>query len=57
MTTPGGDADTVPDVGITADCGAELARVLLSEAREEVMKADNKAGLMLASHPSSATSK
>ncbi|MFD9563229.1 Pycsar system effector family protein [Streptomyces sp. NPDC059994] len=49
MTTPGGDTDTVPDVDTTADCGAELARVLLSEAREEVMKADNKAGLLLAS--------
>ncbi|MFE7230506.1 Pycsar system effector family protein [Streptomyces sp. NPDC001231] len=49
MTTPGGDADMDPDVDPAADRGAELARVLLSEAREELMKADNKAGLMLAS--------
>jgi hypothetical protein len=39
MTTPEGDADR----------GAELARVLLTEAREELVRADNKAGLMLAS--------
>ncbi|MFH8564816.1 Pycsar system effector family protein [Streptomyces sp. NPDC017988] len=49
MTTHGGDPGTVPDARATADRGAELARVLLSEVREEVMKADNKAGLMLAS--------
>ncbi|MYW63492.1 hypothetical protein GTY65_05285 [Streptomyces sp. SID8379] len=49
MTTPGSDGGTVPDADTTAVCGAELARVLLAEAREEVMKADNKAGLMLAS--------
>ncbi|MFJ3622322.1 Pycsar system effector family protein [Streptomyces iakyrus] len=39
MTISGGDADR----------GAELARVLLTEAREELVRADNKAGLMLAS--------
>ncbi|MFF8939628.1 Pycsar system effector family protein [Streptomyces paradoxus] len=39
MTTPGDDADR----------GAELARILLTEAREELVRADNKAGLMLAS--------
>lgn len=49
MTTPGGDGGTVPDADMTAECGAELARVLLAEAREEVMKADSKAGLVLAS--------
>lgn len=51
MTTPGGGADTDPDDGTGAapDRAAELARVLLSEAREELAKADNKAGLMLAS--------
>lgn len=48
MTTPGGDADPGPDHTST-DRGAELARVLLSEAREELVRADNKAGLMLAS--------
>uniref|UniRef100_UPI0034DF6B2B Pycsar system effector family protein n=1 Tax=Streptomyces flavofungini TaxID=68200 RepID=UPI0034DF6B2B len=35
--------------GAEADRGAALAETLLSEAREEVMRADNKAGLMLAS--------
>ncbi|MEU2559468.1 Pycsar system effector family protein [Streptomyces longispororuber] len=49
MTTPGGGADTGPDARTAADGGAELARVLLSEAREEVVRADNKAGVMLAS--------
>ncbi|MFJ5897569.1 Pycsar system effector family protein [Streptomyces sp. NPDC093064] len=49
MSTPGGDADTNPAIDSAADRGTELARVLLSEAREELMKADNKAGLMLAS--------
>ncbi|MFF5156374.1 Pycsar system effector family protein [Streptomyces sp. NPDC000348] len=52
MTTPGGDPEPAPvpnpDTGTTADHGAKLARVLLSEAREELVKADNKAGLMLA---------
>ncbi|MEU0896995.1 Pycsar system effector family protein [Streptomyces massasporeus] len=48
MTTPGGDAGPEPDDNGT-ERGAELARVLLSEAREELVKADNKAGLMLAS--------
>lgn len=48
MTTPGGDAGPGPDPTGT-DRGAELARVLLSEAREELVRADNKAGLMLAS--------
>ncbi|MFE7897364.1 Pycsar system effector family protein [Streptomyces sp. NPDC057424] len=52
MTTPAGDAGTGPepdgDNGPATDRGAELARVLLSEAREELVKADNKAGLLLA---------
>ncbi|MDQ0832449.1 hypothetical protein QF032_004293 [Streptomyces achromogenes] len=52
MTTPGGGADTEPDnhddTGATPDRGAELSRVLLSEAREELARADNKAGLILA---------
>ncbi|MFJ6000286.1 Pycsar system effector family protein [Streptomyces sp. NPDC092370] len=43
MTPPGGDAG--PDPGR----GAELAKVLLAEVREELVRADNKAGLMLAS--------
>ncbi|MEU5094510.1 Pycsar system effector family protein [Streptomyces sp. NPDC020996] len=42
------DARTASDGG-APDGGAALARVLLSEAREELVKADNKAGLMLAS--------
>ncbi|WP_406199360.1 MULTISPECIES: Pycsar system effector family protein [unclassified Streptomyces] len=45
MTTPGGD----PDTGAAPDRGTELARILLSEAREELVRADNKAGLLLAS--------
>jgi hypothetical protein len=51
MTTPGGAPGTGPDIdtGTATDRGAELARVLLSEVREELVKADNKAGLMLAS--------
>ncbi|WP_445526538.1 Pycsar system effector family protein [Streptomyces cyslabdanicus] len=49
MTTPEGHADTNPDIDTAADHGAELARALLSEAREELLKADNKAALMLAS--------
>ncbi|SCD80756.1 MULTISPECIES: Pycsar system effector family protein [unclassified Streptomyces] len=48
MTTPGSDADADPDVDTATDHGTALARVLLSEAREELVKADNKAGLMLA---------
>ncbi|GGU29402.1 hypothetical protein GCM10010274_15360 [Streptomyces lavendofoliae] len=35
--------------GTGTDRAAELARVLLTEAREELVRADNKAGLMLAS--------
>lgn len=38
-----------PDDGPTPNPDPELARVLLSEAREELARADNKAGLMLAS--------
>ncbi|WP_145499038.1 Pycsar system effector family protein [Streptomyces sp. CFMR 7] len=49
MTTPGSDADPAPDVDAATDHGTGLARVLLSEVREELVKADNKAGLMLAS--------
>ncbi|MFI8438058.1 Pycsar system effector family protein [Streptomyces sp. NPDC079020] len=49
MTTPGDDTGMVPDTGAAADHSAELARVLLSEAREELTKADSKAGLILAS--------
>jgi ABC-type proline/glycine betaine transport system permease subunit len=41
MTTSGADA--------RADRGAQLVRVLVTEAREELLKADSKAGLMLAS--------
>ncbi|MFP8944339.1 Pycsar system effector family protein [Streptomyces fenghuangensis] len=61
MTTPGGDADAAPDAArapdtaAAADRGAELARILLAEAREELVKADNKAGLMLASLGASLT--
>ncbi|MFE7273685.1 hypothetical protein [Streptomyces sp. NPDC057623] len=44
---PGGAPDTNPDN--TPDRGAELARVQLSEAREELVRADGKAGLLLAS--------
>lgn len=47
MPTPRGDDGTSPAGG--AGPGAELARVLLSETREELARADNKAGLMLAS--------
>lgn len=43
MTTRGGAG------GARADRGAELVRVLVTEAREELLKADSKAGLMLAS--------
>ncbi|MFG2802916.1 Pycsar system effector family protein [Streptomyces pseudovenezuelae] len=39
MTTPGGEPGR----------GAQLARILLMEAREELVRADNKAGLLLAS--------
>ncbi|MEU3654678.1 Pycsar system effector family protein [Streptomyces sp. NPDC032161] len=49
MTTPRGDADTDMGTNAAAGHGARLARVLLSEAREELARADNKAGLMLAS--------
>lgn len=57
MTTPAGapgtgpdtDTDTDTGTGTATDRGAELARVLLSEVREELVRADNKAGLMLAS--------
>ncbi|SCK62902.1 MULTISPECIES: Pycsar system effector family protein [Streptomyces] len=49
MTIPGGDADPDLDVDTETDHGTGLARVLLSEVREELVKADNKAGLMLAS--------
>ncbi|WP_324789843.1 Pycsar system effector family protein [Streptomyces sp. H51] len=56
--TPGPDARTAAGAGAAGegaagggapDGGAALARVLLSEAREELAKADNKAGLLLAS--------
>ncbi|MGW0419621.1 Pycsar system effector family protein [Streptomyces sp. NPDC003015] len=53
MTTPAHDPDTASDTdtdtGTPTGRGAELARVLLSEVREELVRADNKAGLMLAS--------
>ncbi|MFJ6437615.1 Pycsar system effector family protein [Streptomyces sp. NPDC091416] len=49
MTTPGDDADRDPDIDSANNRSAELARVLLSETREELTKADTKAGLMLAS--------
>ncbi|MDH6549733.1 hypothetical protein M2160_003810 [Streptomyces sp. SAI-117] len=47
MTTPGGDTNPTPTS--TPTRGAQLARVLLLEAREELVRADNKAGLLLAS--------
>ncbi|MEU5436138.1 Pycsar system effector family protein [Streptomyces sp. NPDC020719] len=49
MITPGDGADTDPETYTATDRGAAVARVLLSEAREELVRADNKAGLMLAS--------
>ena len=49
MTTPRGDTDPDPETGTGTGRGAQLARILLSEAREELARADNKAGLMLAS--------
>ncbi|MEU3983936.1 Pycsar system effector family protein [Streptomyces sp. NPDC026672] len=49
MTTPGGDADPETDNSTATGRGADLARALLSEVREELVRADNKAGLMLAS--------
>ncbi|MER6080476.1 Pycsar system effector family protein [Streptomyces sp. NPDC001833] len=50
MTTSGGGTGPGPGTGTaTTDGGAALARVLLSEAREELVRADNKAGLLLAS--------
>ncbi|MFF3894382.1 Pycsar system effector family protein [Streptomyces sp. NPDC001812] len=49
MTTPGDDADMAPDIDTAAERRTEVARVLLTEVREELMRADNKAGLMLAS--------
>ncbi|MFF7472537.1 Pycsar system effector family protein [Streptomyces sp. NPDC008092] len=49
-TSAGGSTGPDPDTGtVTTDRGAQLARVLLSEAREELVRADNKAGLLLAS--------
>jgi hypothetical protein len=45
MTTPRGDTNPNSETGR----GAQPARVLLSEAREELVRADNRAGLMLAS--------
>ncbi|WP_053912942.1 Pycsar system effector family protein [Streptomyces sp. SCSIO 75703] len=49
MTTPGGDPGAEPETGTGTDGVAQLTRTLLTEAREELGKADNKAGLMLAS--------
>ncbi|WP_030324205.1 Pycsar system effector family protein [Streptomyces sp. NRRL B-3229] len=46
MTTPGDDV--APDADGAAGSSGELARVLLSESREELVRADSKAGLMLA---------
>ncbi|MGI5481582.1 Pycsar system effector family protein [Streptomyces lavendofoliae] len=50
-TGSGTNTHTGTDVGTGTGTGraAELARVLLTEAREELVRADNKAGLMLAS--------
>ncbi|MGC5034172.1 Pycsar system effector family protein [Streptomyces sp. DT190] len=48
MTTRGDGPDPGPD-RTGPDRGAELARTLLTEAREELVRADNKAGLLLAS--------
>ncbi|MGY4978233.1 Pycsar system effector family protein [Streptomyces sp. 900105755] len=50
MTTSAGGTGPDPGTGTApTDRGAALARVLLSEAREELVRADNKAGLLLAS--------
>ncbi|MEU3843164.1 Pycsar system effector family protein [Streptomyces sp. NPDC028635] len=45
MTTPGDD--TGPSTNLPADGGAQLTRILLAEVREELVKADSKAAVML----------
>ncbi|MFJ6987523.1 MULTISPECIES: Pycsar system effector family protein [unclassified Streptomyces] len=45
---PGSDGRSDTDAATTAARSAKVARVLLCEVREELVKADNKAGLMLA---------
>lgn len=49
MTTPMGDTNPNPATDPRPGRGAQLARILLLEAREELVRADNKAGLLLAS--------
>jgi hypothetical protein len=50
MTTPSGETGTVrgTGTGTQTDRAAELTRDLLTEAREQLAKADSKAGLTLA---------
>ncbi|MGW7350051.1 Pycsar system effector family protein [Streptomyces sp. NPDC054784] len=48
MVAPGDDSGPGPHHGARTDRGSELARTLLVEAREELLKADHKAGLLLA---------
>jgi hypothetical protein len=48
MTTPSGETGTVRGTGTQTDRAAELTRDLLTEAREQLAKADSKAGLTLA---------
>ncbi|MEV0979759.1 Pycsar system effector family protein [Streptomyces sp. NPDC049915] len=45
MTMPGEDAG--PSAGTPSDGGAQLTRTMLSEVREELAKADSRAGMML----------
>ncbi|MFJ6075640.1 Pycsar system effector family protein [Streptomyces sp. NPDC093065] len=49
MTEPGENGDADPPAEPRSERETQLARVLLSEVREELLKADGKAGLMLAS--------
>ncbi|OUD02051.1 hypothetical protein [Streptomyces swartbergensis] len=48
MTTPSGETGTVRGTGTQTDRAAELTRDLLTEARDQLAKADSKAGLTLA---------
>ncbi|GAP46090.1 hypothetical protein [Streptomyces azureus] len=48
MTTPSGETGTVTGTGTQTDRAAELTRDLLTEAREQLAKADSRAGLTLA---------
>ncbi|MFH8896483.1 hypothetical protein ACH4HG_08755 [Streptomyces coeruleorubidus] len=55
MTTPSGETGTVRGTGTQTDRAAELTRDLLTEAREQLAKADSKAGLTLATLGASLT--